>query len=88
MLQWFIRFPEFAEFSEFLFHLEKTPWSRLNYIFVSILSRGRSRISRGTNLKLVEGGMAANLLFGQKLHENEKLDPGGTSKFVCVVRQC
>ena len=25
MLQWFIRFPEFAEFSEFLFHLGKTP---------------------------------------------------------------
>ena len=25
MLQWFIRFPEFAEFGEFLFHLGKTP---------------------------------------------------------------
>ena len=25
MLQWFIRFPEFAEFTEFLFHLGKTP---------------------------------------------------------------
>ena len=25
MLQWFIRFPEFAEFTEFLFHLAKTP---------------------------------------------------------------
>ena len=24
MLQWFIRFPEFAEFTEFLFHLGKT----------------------------------------------------------------
>ena len=24
MLQWFIRFPEFAEFGEFLFHLGKT----------------------------------------------------------------
>ena len=25
MLQWFIRFPEFVEFTEFLFHLGKTP---------------------------------------------------------------
>ena len=25
MLQWFIKFPEFAEFNEFLFHLGKTP---------------------------------------------------------------
>ena len=25
MLQWFISFPEFAEFSEFLFYLGKTP---------------------------------------------------------------
>ena len=25
MLQWFLRFPEFAEFSELLFHLGKTP---------------------------------------------------------------
>ena len=25
MLQWFMRFPEFAEFTEFLFHLGKTP---------------------------------------------------------------
>ena len=25
MLQWFIRFPEFVEFGEFLFHLGKTP---------------------------------------------------------------
>ena len=28
-LQWFIRFPEFAEFSEFLFHLGKTPLSTI-----------------------------------------------------------
>ena len=28
MLQWFIRFPEFAEFSEFPFHLGKTPIAR------------------------------------------------------------
>ena len=27
MLQWFIRFPEFAEFSEFLFHLGKLYWN-------------------------------------------------------------
>ena len=27
MLQWFITFPEFAKFSEFLFHLGKTPLS-------------------------------------------------------------
>ena len=25
MLQWFIRFPEFAEFTEFLIHLGQTP---------------------------------------------------------------
>ena len=25
MLQWFMRFPEFAEFSQFLFHLVKSP---------------------------------------------------------------
>ena len=31
MLQWFIRFPEFAEFIEFPFHLEKTsmPWNEV-----------------------------------------------------------
>ena len=29
MLQWFIRFPEFAEFSEFLFYLGKNPMSYL-----------------------------------------------------------
>ena len=29
MLQWFIRFPEFAEFIEFLIHLGKTPLSSL-----------------------------------------------------------
>ena len=28
MLQWFIRFPEVTEFSEFLFQLEKTPMER------------------------------------------------------------
>ena len=32
MLQWFIRFPEFAEFTEFLFHLGKTPMIPLIYI--------------------------------------------------------
>ena len=35
MLQCFIRFPEFAEFTEFLFHLGKTPmrsFNTLNYI--------------------------------------------------------
>ena len=31
MPQWFIRFPEFTEFSEFLFHLGKTPLSLLNH---------------------------------------------------------
>ena len=35
MLQWFIRFPEFAEFSEFLFHLGKTPLHSIkNFIHV------------------------------------------------------
>ena len=29
ILQWFISFPEFAEFSEFLFHLGKTPLSEV-----------------------------------------------------------
>ena len=24
MIQWFVRFPEFAEFTEFLFHLVRT----------------------------------------------------------------
>ena len=32
MLQWFIRFPEFAEFTEFLFHFGKTPMIPLIYM--------------------------------------------------------
>ena len=30
MHQWFVRFSEFAEFSEFLFHLGKTPMFQLS----------------------------------------------------------
>ena len=33
MLQWFVSFPEFIEFSEFLFHLGKTPMSWKAQIF-------------------------------------------------------
>ena len=32
ILHWFIRFPEFAEFSEFLFHLGKTPMARFLFV--------------------------------------------------------
>ena len=37
MLQWFLRFPEFAEFSECLFHLGKTQMS------FTIFTQGRTR---------------------------------------------
>ena len=35
MIQWYIRFPEFAKLSEFLFHLGKTPLYlfEMHYIF-------------------------------------------------------
>ena len=34
MLQWLFRFPEFAEFIEFLFHLGKTPLELGDIIYV------------------------------------------------------
>ena len=33
MFQWFIRFPEFAEFIEFLIHLGKTPINTIQITF-------------------------------------------------------
>ena len=36
MLQWFIKFPEIAEFTEFLFHLGKTHCTEWKPIYILI----------------------------------------------------
>ena len=75
MLQCFIRFPEFAEFSEFLFHLGKTPmWNHtgfrmelarilpLLYCNVKRLSHGHTALQIRTQKSVVSFPESLNIL--------------------------
>ena len=55
MLQWFIRFPEFAELTEFLFHLRKSPLSDQNnaWFKLSVISSYTQTITNQTTCNRV-----------------------------------
>ena len=53
MLQWFARFPEFAEFTEFLFYLEKTPLKHRAFSWLQHFYELKSQLEKCFFLKII-----------------------------------